>query len=191
MGKLFNLKKWMTVADAAQHLTNIFGEDVTKADVLRLALDGRLRLSIFVAYGCMYAKRVHKAPIPEFLTAKSENFSFFTNADWVHAVVVDQVFRLTGLLDLPMIDLDRLEIENEYRRMTNETRLMRVSGSLFYVEDAGQLYALYDQLDHQFSMEIDCPATVDEVMRRSAGTDYTETVELPEHPSSTVNPVNH
>ncbi|MFT3960516.1 hypothetical protein [Propionivibrio sp.] len=47
MGKLFNLKEWLTVADAAQHLSIVFGEDVTEADVLRLGLDGHLRLSVY------------------------------------------------------------------------------------------------------------------------------------------------
>lgn len=47
MGNLFNLKEWLTVADAARHLSIVFGEDVTEADVLRLALDGRLRLSVY------------------------------------------------------------------------------------------------------------------------------------------------
>lgn len=47
MSKLFNLKEWLTVADAARHLSIAFGEDVTEADVLRLALDGSLRLSIY------------------------------------------------------------------------------------------------------------------------------------------------
>lgn len=46
MGKLFNLKEWLTLADAARHLAIVFGEDVTEADVLRLALDGHLRLSV-------------------------------------------------------------------------------------------------------------------------------------------------
>lgn len=46
MSKLFNLKEWLTVADAARHLSIVFGEEVTEADVLRLALDGRLRLSV-------------------------------------------------------------------------------------------------------------------------------------------------
>lgn len=49
MGKLFNLKEWLTVADAARHLSIVFGEDVTEADVLRLALDRRLRLSVYFA----------------------------------------------------------------------------------------------------------------------------------------------
>ncbi len=48
MGKLFELKEWLTVADAARHLSIAFGEDVTEADVLRLALDGRLRLSVYL-----------------------------------------------------------------------------------------------------------------------------------------------
>lgn len=46
MSRLFNLKEWLTLADAARHLSIAFGEDVTDADVLRLALDGRLRLSV-------------------------------------------------------------------------------------------------------------------------------------------------
>lgn len=49
--KLFNLKEWLTVADAARHLSIVFGEEVTRADVLRLGLDGHLRLSAhFVNY---------------------------------------------------------------------------------------------------------------------------------------------
>lgn len=47
MGKLFSLKEWLTVADAARHLSIVFGEDVSDADVLRLALDGRLCLSVY------------------------------------------------------------------------------------------------------------------------------------------------
>ena len=41
------LKEWLTVPDAAKRLSVIFGEEVTEADVLRLALDGHLKLSIY------------------------------------------------------------------------------------------------------------------------------------------------
>lgn len=44
--KLFNLKKWLTVPDTAKHLSIVFGEEVSEADVLRLALDGHLKLSV-------------------------------------------------------------------------------------------------------------------------------------------------
>jgi hypothetical protein len=44
--KLLALKEWLTLDDAAKHLSLGFGEEVTRADVLRLALDGRLTLSV-------------------------------------------------------------------------------------------------------------------------------------------------
>ena len=44
--KLFSLKEWLTLDDAAKHLSIVFGEEVTRADILRLALDKRLTLSV-------------------------------------------------------------------------------------------------------------------------------------------------
>ena len=46
IGKLFSLREWLTVPETAKHLTILFGEEVAEADVLRLALDGRLSLSL-------------------------------------------------------------------------------------------------------------------------------------------------
>jgi hypothetical protein len=46
-GKLFGLKEWLTLEDAAKHLTLILDEEVTVPDVLRLALDSRLTLSVW------------------------------------------------------------------------------------------------------------------------------------------------
>ena len=46
MGKLFILKKFLTIPDAAKHLTIAFGEDVAEADILRLVLDGHFKLSV-------------------------------------------------------------------------------------------------------------------------------------------------
>jgi hypothetical protein len=45
--KLLKLKEWLTVPDAARHLSILFGEAVSEADVLRLALDGHLTLSVY------------------------------------------------------------------------------------------------------------------------------------------------
>ncbi|MHB9100341.1 MAG: hypothetical protein ACYC2E_02320 [Sulfuricella sp.] len=46
MRKLDKLKKWLTIVDAARYLSIAFDEDVSEADVLRLALDGHLKLSV-------------------------------------------------------------------------------------------------------------------------------------------------
>jgi len=45
MSKLFNLKKWLTVEEAEKHLSVMFDEIVSRADILRLVLDGRLTIS--------------------------------------------------------------------------------------------------------------------------------------------------
>jgi hypothetical protein len=181
MGKLFNLKEWLTVADAARHLSIVFGEDVTEADVLRLGLDKRLRLSIFLAGDYVYAKRVHKRPIPEFLTTKSENFHCELDHDWWLSVEDDQIFRLAGVLDLPMIALDRLEIENEYRRLINGTEVGSDGGEGIYIEDNGQLYALYDQHPPPWHMEIAPPGGIEQYMRQSAMKNYSLSEEIPGH----------
>lgn len=44
--KLFKLKDWLTLPDAAKHLSNVCDEEVAEADILRLALDGHLKLSV-------------------------------------------------------------------------------------------------------------------------------------------------
>jgi len=49
--KLLKLKPWLTVPETARHLSNIFNEEVNEADVLRLALDGHLKLSVYFVNG--------------------------------------------------------------------------------------------------------------------------------------------
>jgi hypothetical protein len=46
MSKLLSLKEWVTVSEAARHLSGVCGEPVDEPDVLRLALDGHLTLSV-------------------------------------------------------------------------------------------------------------------------------------------------
>lgn len=46
MSKLARLKQWLSLEDAARYLQAAFGENVTETDVIRLALDHRLRLSV-------------------------------------------------------------------------------------------------------------------------------------------------
>jgi len=54
--KLFNLKEWLTLEEAATHLSPLFGEVVTVADILRLALDKRLTLSVWFVNHTMARK---------------------------------------------------------------------------------------------------------------------------------------
>jgi hypothetical protein len=47
MKKLFRLKEWLTLDEAAQHLSIVFEDSVSSSDVLRLGLDNYLRLSVY------------------------------------------------------------------------------------------------------------------------------------------------
>jgi len=60
MSKLFTLKQWVTLADAARYLSVSFGEHVTEADVIQLALDGHLRVSLRLLASHVYALRWYK-----------------------------------------------------------------------------------------------------------------------------------
>lgn len=51
MTKLLSLKEWVTLEEAARHLTNIFDEEVSVADIYRFALTGHLTLSAHFVNG--------------------------------------------------------------------------------------------------------------------------------------------
>lgn len=80
MSKLFRLKEWLTVADAARHLSIAFGEEVSEPDVLRLALDGHLKLSVnFVNHAS--ARRGKVIPWEETEWKMFPKFDFGTKPD--------------------------------------------------------------------------------------------------------------
>jgi hypothetical protein len=46
LSKLLKFKEWVALPEAARHLSNSFGEEVSEADVLRFALGGHLTISV-------------------------------------------------------------------------------------------------------------------------------------------------
>ncbi|MBU0485089.1 MAG: hypothetical protein KKB30_11330 [Proteobacteria bacterium] len=77
--KLFKLKEWLTIQETAKHLSIMFGEEVSEADVLRLGLDRHLKLSVnFVNHG--YAKRGDT-----FLPFEEWEVKLRENASWENA----------------------------------------------------------------------------------------------------------
>lgn len=49
--KLFQLKEWLTIRDAARQLTSMLNEDVSEADIYQLVLDGNLIISAYLPNG--------------------------------------------------------------------------------------------------------------------------------------------
>lgn len=125
MKKLFNLKEWLTVPDAARHLSILFGEDVGQADVLQLALDGHVTLSInFVNHTKGRCGRVVPLSEAKQHLLPSLNGGSFWAINGVaigndQVIEVDQeVVVIDGIWDLSMRGAERHDIEHQYQLLT-------------------------------------------------------------------------
>ena len=160
MGKLFNLKQWLTVEDAARHLAIVFGEDVSVADVFRLALDQKLTLSVNFVNGA-HGRQGTLVPINEALYEEvpipndSEPLRIYggplisTDGIESHVLQLEKyVSELTGVWDLPMIGGERIAVEGIYQRLTGGPDATNVPMDGAFVEGTnGLLCQLQDDYD--------------------------------------------
>lgn len=172
MSKLFNLKEWLTLADTARHLSIVFGEEVTEADVLRFALDGHLRLSVnFVNHArarCgkvvgyedaewdeFPAELVATLPnIPDDAKGKPLPYMKSLNIDDKRFLNLEkEVTSLHGVWDLPMIGGEQLDIEHQYQMLTGgpSVTLETIDGAFVEGRDGKmcQLQEDYDNNEYQ------------------------------------------
>jgi len=162
MSKLLNLKVWLTVDDAAQRLSIILGEVVSEADVLRLAIDGRLQLSVyFVNYEnarCGKLAPVAEAEYDEVPsidgtgTVRLYKGPMFFSAGGAESHVLEleeAVSTLSGVYDLPMLGDELQEIEHRYQKLTNgpDVTVEGLDGSFIQGRD-GKICQLLDEEGH-------------------------------------------
>ena len=173
MRKLLRLKEWVTLAEAARYLGLVLGEDVIEADVLRLALDGQLVLSV------NFVNHVHARCGP---VNSAENARYFkVPADWYESFsaeagreayqkgdrkllsgvrlntgdVIDldeKVVQLIGVYDLPMIGGERLQVENMYQCLVGGPEVTTIAWDGAFVMAQGgafcQLQAHFEDNPH-------------------------------------------
>lgn len=170
MSKLFKLKKWLTVPETARHLSSVFSEGVSEADVLRLALDGHLKLSInFVNHAkarCGPVVPIKNAklwevsplaasalPVPEEHKGKPVMMLSGLNINDKEVLELEkEIVTLDGVYDLPMIGAEQLDIEHQFQQLTGgpEVTLVNLEGAFVARED-GQLCQLQDRFeDNEF-----------------------------------------
>lgn len=119
MSKLFNLKEWLSLEDAAKRLSIDFDEDVSVADVLRLGQDKHLRLSVhFVNY--VYAKKGEVVEIKSGEHAERD-INMMNNSPDIgegrYLNIGDDVFKLSGVYDLAMIGCECLDVEDKFHSL--------------------------------------------------------------------------
>jgi hypothetical protein len=156
VGKLFNLKQWLTVPDAAQRLTIMCGEPATEADILQLGLDGHLKLSVnftnhaLAVCGEMIDGETPASEDPEWKEFPAEMLDFSMNIPDITKTpptssmmslnvsntrfvnLNGQLAVLKGVWDLPMIGSERFDVENRFQQLTNgpPVTLLKLPGAL-------------------------------------------------------------
>jgi hypothetical protein len=116
VNKLFKLKEWLSVAETARYLSILFGEDVAEADVLRLALDGHLKLSVYLTNGAYASSCVPKTHGEiEWDVPPSERGRYWHD-DRGRFLVLPSITELENAVwDLPMRGGERIEVERKYQ----------------------------------------------------------------------------
>lgn len=147
MSKLFKLKKWLTIPEAAAHLERVLEEEVNAADVLRLVLDGELEIAVnfvnhatarrgklvYVSTADMF-RSLARGEAPEGLkvTEKIQLPGRPKRTDIAVPYIIvndqilpnhwlsleDDIITLTGVWDVPMIGSNVLDVEHAYQMLT-------------------------------------------------------------------------
>jgi hypothetical protein len=168
--KLFKLKEWLTLPEAARHLSGVCGEEITEADILRLALAKHLTLSVnFVNHA--YAKLGKVVHFDDEKLANLLSQGIYPNElDWTVSFLSDEplllnlhidkgkylktenmVAVLEGVWNLPMIGGEIIYVENKYHELTGGplVELIHMDG-VFVSGDNGIICTLQDQFDDMY-----------------------------------------
>jgi hypothetical protein len=174
--KLLKLREWLLVPEAARYLSILFNEEVCEADVLRLALDKHVTLSVdFVNH--TYARcgkvvseedtiweefpmspdheKIIKERSPEHVKLLDEaknkivRYMESLNIDDKRFINLDEkVTTIGGVWDLSMIGNERLDIEHEFQMLTGgpEVTLQGLDGT-FVEREGGIMCQLQENFD--------------------------------------------
>ena len=131
MATLSTLKEWLTIDEAVKQLSIELNEDVSKADIYRLALDRKLTLSVYFPNGAQ--ARLGKI-VDYDLAEKIEVQSLDGNEtvtlcnalriddpflakqyDFLPALLLeDEITQIIGIWDMPMVGGEKLDIKHAH-----------------------------------------------------------------------------
>ncbi|MDN4546375.1 hypothetical protein [Pseudomonas sp. C32] len=163
MSKLLTLKEWLTVKDTAKRLSISTGETINEADVLRLALDGHLTLSVyFVNHANGRPARIEPIGLQHVSNAPSpseygpprygtiEEIVLPNQKDVIiYEAEMDNPQTLKGVWDLPMIGAEKLDVEQLFQAMIDgpEVRLLCFGGPLVTSADRTKVFQILDRYE--------------------------------------------
>lgn len=177
MSKLFKLKEWLTLDEAANHLSSVFGEPVTIADIYQLALDNHIMLSVnFI--NLAEAKKVelikvadleYKIVAPRGIKGFPEGKSFripinakypISREYWLKSIE-PELLMIKGLWDLPMIGDEKLTIEHLYQQETSGLSIKEEPLKGVFIQRENTYFQLYNSFGNEPEAKAELNDTVD------------------------------
>lgn len=166
MSKLLQLKEWLEIDDVAKYLSIKFGEPVSRADVLRLGLDGHLQMSVYFVNHAQArkGKKLIYADAEKFSTELFDKnlppkelicgLKFYDEKTKLIEYVVQfekNIVSINGVWDLTMLGGERLDVEHQYQMLTNEVEvtLINIDGTYISTPD-GEIFELQERFDDDF-----------------------------------------
>lgn len=176
MSKLFKLKEWLTLNEAANHLSSVFGEQVTIADIYRLALDNHIMLSVnFI--NLAEAKKVelikvtdleYKIVAPKGLKDFPEGGFFrvpinakypISREYWLKSIE-PELLMIKGLWDLPMIGNEKLTVEHLYQQETSGLSIKEEPLKGVFIQRESTYFQLYSSFGNNPEAEAELYNTI-------------------------------
>ena len=127
VGKFRNLKKWLTIGETARHLSLLFDEPISNADVLQLGLEKQLQLSVNIV-NFAEALKVMLFPISQAFDPNNRlRYEGIDAAFPVGTQMIPEgrISVLHGIYDLPMLGGELLDIESRYQALTGGPEVSR------------------------------------------------------------------
>ena len=160
MNKLFKRKKWLSVPDAARHLAILIEEEVTEADILQLALEDSLTLSVNFINKC-HALPGELIPINDAAyeeapgsggiesTRDYDGYTVKVNGVESHVLLFNEgMTTLQGVFDLPMAGGERIEVLDRVQRLTDGPLVLELNNNGTYVRDTeGKFFQLHQHFE--------------------------------------------
>ncbi len=115
--RLFKFKQWLTLPETAKHFSNIFSEEVKEIDILRLALDGHLKLSVHFA-GNTIAKLGNLVSLDSIEELALHNIIPTYNDKNEFLYLENKVEVINNVWDLTMFGSERNNIEEEWNHLS-------------------------------------------------------------------------
>jgi hypothetical protein len=144
VSKLFKLRSWLNLDEAAQYLSVAFAEEVRKADILRLALDGQLKLSVRLVNGAC-ARVLERIPEDG---VQASDVTFIHPHGWLMKPRPSVIELEADPYELSMLGGESDDVEHAYQLLTGGPDVDEKMWSGAYLTDGVTYFQLLDHFEN-------------------------------------------